>query len=306
MSRPPAPALDLASTAKGPLGLPVPLWPPRAVVDALLIQPWDRIDARDRGRAETGRLSARAAAVWTVIVSAVCLTLLRFGVMNGALQDEVARQFANVVLLLGAESVSPAGQDLLSHLVWVAGCVVFYLVVPSAVMRWGFGISPTSAYLGPRDYFAHLPLYLLLFAPVGLLVFAVSLSPEFQEQYPFFTAPAGPDPLHAALLQLCWEVSYAVQFFSLEFFFRGFLLRGLAAELGSMAVLLMVIPYCMIHFGKPLPECLGSIIAGLVLGTLAMDTRSIWGGVTVHVAVAWQMDAAALWQKGWFDQLLGP
>jgi membrane protease YdiL (CAAX protease family) len=59
----------------------------------------------------------------------------------------------------------------------------------------------------------------------------------------------------------------------------------------------------MIHFGKPLPECLGSIIAGLVLGVLAMDTRSIWGGVTIHVAVAWGMDFAALSQKGVLERL---
>ena len=99
------------------------------------------------------------------------------------------------------------------------------------------------------------------------------------------------------LAQHAKEAGYALQFFALEFFFRGFVLRGMAAEFGSMAMMVMMIPYCMIHFGKPLPECLGSIVAGMVLGTLAMDTRSIWGGITIHVAVAWSMDAAALWHK---------
>jgi membrane protease YdiL (CAAX protease family) len=71
-------------------------------------------------------------------------------------------------------------------------------------------------------------------------------------------------------------------------------LQGLRRSLGSNAIFIMVLPYCMIHYGKPLPETLGAIIAGVVLGTLAMRTRSIWGGVMIHVGVATMMDALAV------------
>ena len=56
----------------------------------------------------------------------------------------------------------------------------------------------------------------------------------------------------------------------------------------------MIVPNCMIHYGKPMPETLGAIGAGLILGTLAMRTRSIWGGVMIHVGVALSMDMLAL------------
>jgi hypothetical protein len=56
----------------------------------------------------------------------------------------------------------------------------------------------------------------------------------------------------------------------------------------------MVVPYCMIHYGKPMAETCGAIFAGLVLGTIAMRTRSIWGGVAIHVCVALSMDGLAL------------
>jgi aryl-alcohol dehydrogenase-like predicted oxidoreductase len=46
--------------------------------------------------------------------------------------------------------------------------------------------------------------------------------------------------------------------------------------------------------GKPLPETLGAIGAGLILGTIAMRTKSIWGGVLIHVGVAMTMDVFAL------------
>jgi membrane protease YdiL (CAAX protease family) len=89
-------------------------------------------------------------------------------------------------------------------------------------------------------------------------------------------------------------------FFSLEFFFRGFVLQTLKYSLGSMAVPVMVIPYTMIHFSKPLPECIGAIIAGLVLGFLSLKTNRIWGGVLLHVAVAISMDVLALWRNNAF------
>ena len=47
-----------------------------------------------------------------------------------------------------------------------------------------------------------------------------------------------------------------------------------------------VVPYCMIHFQKPLPEALGAIVAGVVLGALSLRTGSVLGGAAVHVAVA--------------------
>ncbi len=52
----------------------------------------------------------------------------------------------------------------------------------------------------------------------------------------------------------------------------------------------MCVPYCMIHFGKTFGETLGAIVFGIMLGTLALRTRSIWGGVLIHLGVAISMD----------------
>ena len=70
--------------------------------------------------------------------------------------------------------------------------------------------------------------------------------------------------------------------------------RACARALGANAIFVMIVPYCMIHYGKPLPETFGAIGAGVILGTLAMRTRSIWGGVLIHVGVAMTMDVLAL------------
>jgi hypothetical protein len=264
-----------------------------ALIALVFIRPWARIDDNQR-TPRLGRVSARTATLVTAVTVALMLTTLRFVVMDRQVQSTLA---ATVVAF--AHALDPqlgawlhGYRALLVNLTWVFGCFTCYFAIPALVARAVFGVPLQETYLAPRDYWRKLPLYGLLFLPVGVLVLAFSNTPEFLAQYPFYEE-------HRSWLDLAvWEFGYGVQFFSLEYFFRGFALRGFGAELGAMAVIVMAVPYCMIHFGKPLPECLGSIVAGIVLGTLAMDTRTIWGGVTIHVAVAWSMDLAAVWHKG--------
>ena len=64
---------------------------------------------------------------------------------------------------------------------------------------------------------------------VGLLVMLAARQPDFQLQYPFFVGSSAAE-------QWAWEIAYGSQFFALEYFFRGFVLRGLAAEMGASAV----------------------------------------------------------------------
>jgi membrane protease YdiL (CAAX protease family) len=130
---------------------------------------------------------------------------------------------------------------------------------------------------------------------------AVSFDPEFQRYYPFYRQS------HRSWIELvAWELLYAAQFFSLEFFFRGYWLTATRRALGSQAIFAMVVPYVMIHFGKPFPETLGAIVAGIVLGTLAMRTGSIWSGFLIHVSVAVSMDAASLLQTTGLPRALFP
>ena len=139
----------------------------------------------------------------------------------------------------------------------------------------------------------------LLLVVLPVVVF-VADAPAFLDRYPRY-ANAGAQWSRL----LVWEAAYGFQFAALEFFFRGFLLFALARSLGSAAIFVSVVPYTMIHFGKALPETLGSVVAGIVLGTLALRTRSIYGGVVLHCAVAWTMDGLALAHRGDLARLLG-
>jgi membrane protease YdiL (CAAX protease family) len=69
------------------------------------------------------------------------------------------------------------------------------------------------------------------------------------------------------------------------------------AFIGRGAVLSMAVVYCSLHFGKPMGEAISSVVGGYILGVIAFETRSVWGGVIVHMGIAWLMETVAFLQK---------
>ena len=64
--------------------------------------------------------------------------------------------------------------------------------------------------------------------------------------------------------------------------------------LGEYVVYPMVVAYAILHFGKPLGETIGSIAGGYILGVLAYKTRNIYGGIFIHMGIAFLMEMFAL------------
>lgn len=239
----------------------------------LLRDPWSAIDA-DTKWAEKRGLTWDALAI--LVTVAVVLTLQEY-----LGNEHMFRKW------FPAEAKDPY-VSLKGHAWWAGWRIGGYIILPCIVI-WAMGRRVRDLYLSPSGFLRHLPIYLGLFAAVAPFVWWVSSWPSFQHTYPFYKLA------HRSLFDLlAWEAMYAVQFLALEFFFRGFMLEGLRRHMGSLAIAVMLVPYCMIHYGKPMPETLGAILAGAILGTVAMRTRSIWGGVAIHVAVAVMMDLLAL------------
>jgi membrane protease YdiL (CAAX protease family) len=135
-----------------------------------------------------------------------------------------------------------------------------------------------------------------LFAIAFPFVLLASRSADFQAHYPILEISPGQTGVWGDLA--IWWPLYALQFVAIEAFFRGVLVLGLAQRFGSSAVFIGVVPYMMIHFVKPPAEAAASVIGGVVLGCLALRTRSIVWGMALHVAIAATMDLAALGHKG--------
>ena len=67
--------------------------------------------------------------------------------------------------------------------------------------------------------------------------------------------------------------------------------------LGEKVVIPMEMVYCTLHFGKPMMETVSSIFGGFILGVIALRTRSVYGGVWVHIFIALGMDLLAFLQE---------
>ncbi|MBK9769112.1 MAG: CPBP family intramembrane metalloprotease [Chloracidobacterium sp.] len=128
------------------------------------------------------------------------------------------------------------------------------------------------------------------------IVYWMSLTSSFSGKYPFLKVYNG-DPYLGSTL-IIWELVYFLQFFGLEFFFRGFLVHSLKPSLGFYSILVMTVPYCMIHFQKPMPEAFAAIFAGIFLGWISYKNGTIWLGLVLHCTVAFSMDILALYAKG--------
>jgi CAAX protease family protein len=188
-------------------------------------------------------------------------------------------------------------RDLPPLLWWAGISVAGYVVVPVLLIRvvWrqrlaDYGVRWAADWPTLRPYVA----FVALMVPV---IWAASSTRQFQDTYPFLIMFPGESIRSRWML---WEAAYFAQFFALEFFFRGFMVLGLKQRFGWLAIPVMTVPYCMIHFAKPMPEAVAAIVAGIALGHLSMKSGTVFWGALLHCTVAMSFDVAVLLHRGAF------
>ena len=190
---------------------------------------------------------------------------------------------------------------LFNYVWWTFWHVIGYVVIPFFIIKYLF--KERFLDMGWRfgDTQKHWRGYLLLITPIFFFIFLVSFRQDFLAHYPFYKLS------HRSWFDfITWEILYLLQFVCLEFFFRGFMINALRPAVGANAVWIMCVPYLMIHFPKLWPEATGAILFGLFLGILALQSRSIWGGVCVHAGIAVGMDITSLLKQDKLPTLFWP
>ncbi len=229
-----------------------------------------------------------------LLIAASCLLFVNY-VKNGSFFFAMIKQFS----LWSGTSPRAVFQEmrgqpfysLYPQAWWGLVNVIGYLLVPMICVKWVMKERLRDYGLQWGGVSEHKWWYVLLASPIMVFAILVSFRQDFSTHYPFY-----PLAYRSWVDLLLWECIYISQFIAIEFFFRGFLINALKPRLGSLSILVMCLPYVMIHFPKPWLESTGAILFGLFLGMLALRSRSIWGGVLVHVTIALTMDVAALLQ----------
>ncbi|MBE0567368.1 MAG: CPBP family intramembrane metalloprotease [Krumholzibacteria bacterium] len=167
----------------------------------------------------------------------------------------------------------------------LAALVVLGLL-PLAAARWLCGLSLRDAGLGLGRWRPTL-IWTAIGVPVALLLGGLSAAdPVMRSVYPLEVGlkPAMPGFLAHMAGQLAFYLGW-------ELLFRGVLLGGLTRRFGFAGANTIQTALSVIaHFGRPLPETLAAIPAGLAFGGVARRTGSIWPVVIIHLAAGAAQD----------------
>ncbi|MFN8341313.1 MAG: CPBP family intramembrane glutamic endopeptidase [Cyclobacteriaceae bacterium] len=171
------------------------------------------------------------------------------------------------------------------------------VAVPLLLFAW-WVLPERSEKLGLNAHHLDLKPYSILLLLVLPLVIIASFEPGFARYYPVYQqhAPVQQD-YPAWVPMVLYEIGYGLDFVDVELMFRGFFVIGMGSVIGRHAILPMAVLYCSLHFGKPVGEAISSIFGGYLLGLIAYYTRNIWGGIMVHIGLAWMMETVAWIQR---------
>lgn len=189
-------------------------------------------------------------------------------------------------------------EELLAYQYWGVMSLVVRVAIPALIIVFVLRARPGDFGFRVRGQWSQFRPYLLALAVMVPVVFTVSFLGSFQAKYPLYDyAVLGGWHFWG------YHLFYGLQFLGLEAFFRGFMLFGLYPRLGNHAIAVMMIPYVMIHFGKPMPETLSAIAAGFILGWLALKSKSFLWGWMLHWGVAITMDVMVIGHEFGFGNL---
>ena len=231
--------------------------------------------------------------VYTLTAIALSLVLVEYFKHSSSFRSTI--KFFEILGILPSEEESLLNSHyskLLSYAWWSLWQFIAYIFVPmifikcilkDKISNYGWRWADTSSHW--QGY--SVVLFLML---IGVVV--VSFSRTFSNFYPMYRLAD-----RSWFDLLAWEFLYISQFICVEFFFRGFILHALRPAIGASSVFVMCVPYMMIHFTKPMFESFVAFGFGLFAAILALRSRSIWGGVLVHVCIALLMDIMAIIQR---------
>jgi membrane protease YdiL (CAAX protease family) len=154
------------------------------------------------------------------------------------------------------------------------GALLYFLLIPVLAIILILRRNPLDFGLRFGNFRVWGPytlLTLVIFVPV---LFAFSGNTSLHQYY------TRPD-----LDLLVYSGTTVVFLFSWEFIFRGFLLFGLKDRLGMLSIIVQMVPFVILHFGKPEIEVVSTIFTGLWFGYICYRGNSFWPAFIIHLVI---------------------
>jgi membrane protease YdiL (CAAX protease family) len=174
---------------------------------------------------------------------------------------------ASAILFLSLDRYHPIQPEWLGTFIYCAVCPILVILIILRKNPLDFGLRLGS----PRIWGMHVGVICLIAA---IVLFASSFSPSLQSYY--VTADFD-------LLNYFWMS--CISLFAWEFIYRGYLLFGLKDKLKEEAILLQMIPFALMHLGKPELETISTIFTGVLFGYVAYRGKSVWPAFIIHLFI---------------------
>jgi uncharacterized protein len=174
---------------------------------------------------------------------------------------------------------------LYEYLYWFIGDFATLFLLSKVIIKFILKEDLRNYGLQFGDYKTGLVLSAIFFLVMLPVIWFFSATPEFSEKYPHLLSTR--DGWQEFFI---YESGMLLYMISWEFIWRGFMLFGLKEKFGYYAVLIQMIPFVILHNGKPAPETFGAIAGGIALGVLAFRTNSVLYCVITHMGVMFTID----------------
>ncbi len=151
--------------------------------------------------------------------------------------------------------------------------IFYYIVVPILVILLVLRDNPLDYGFRIGHYRIWLP-YVIITIIIGLPILLVGSS--FSSVHQFYASQFNYyEFLTASVPEL----------FAWEYLLRGFLLFGLKKRFGQASIIIQMVPFVLLHLGKPEAETLSCIVTGLWFGWVAYRGKSFWPAFIIHVFI---------------------
>lgn len=194
----------------------------------------------------------------------------------------------------------PWGEQLVSFgvgflLVVVVPCFFIKFVFKEKIRDYGLGLPPKDQ--KRKSWVA----FFSLLGITSIFVFIASFDKATQLEYPLFVQRVNGEVIWTITRWwefIIYEIIYLLFFVTIEFAFRGYLLFGLHSiklvprskdrqqpsilRFGLYAILIQMLVYTTWHYGKPVPEMIGTIIWGICVAAIVLRIKSLWPIIISH------------------------
>lgn len=183
------------------------------------------------------------------------------------------RNYREAVVITSAALFLVLGEHHTIHSRW-ADSLIFYGTLPLLAIMILLRRNPLDFGLRPGDFkvwWPHVAITCLVSLPI---LYVASRFASFEDYYTISDFHLPVYILKMIGYQAGWE-----------FIFRGYLLFGLRERFMEGSILIQMIPFLLLHLGKPELEVISTIPMGIYFGYVAYRGNSYWPAFLIHLFI---------------------